>query len=127
MKTKRLWIFLLAALVLGTAACFRPYGHHFYPDTPRFAPTYPGDVSLLRGDPRRDHIRLGEVWVRPGPMADRRYVEGILKEKAAAMGANAVVIVEDRFFRERSYSGYWSRRRPVYDRQIVGIAIRYRR
>jgi len=127
MKMRRLTIFCLAALISGTAACYRPYGYHFYPDAPRFSPNYPGNVELLRGDPRREHIRLGEVWVRPSPMADRYYVEGILREKAAAMGADALVIVADRYFRERAFYSYWSPRRTVYDRQIVGIAIRYRR
>ena len=127
MRKRTLGLIFLAALAVGTAACYRPYGHHLYPATPRFAPTYPGDVRLLRGDPRREHIRLGEVWVRPSPMDDRMYVEGVLKEKGAAMGADAVVIVADRYFRDRVYAGYWSPRRRVYDRQIVGIAIRYRR
>ena len=127
MKTKGLSILCLTALALGAMACYRPYGYHLYPGTARFAPTYPGDVRLLRGDPRREHVRLGEVWVRPSPMDDRRYVEGVLREKAAAMGADALVIVVDRYFRDRVYSGYWSPRRRVYDRQIVGIAIRYRR
>jgi hypothetical protein len=127
MRTRGLLILCLAALALGSAACFRPYGYHFYPDMSRFAPTYPGNVALLRGDPRREHVRLGEVWIRPGPMAGRAYVEGVLREKAAAMGADALVIVADRYFRERAFYGYWSPRRTVYDRQIVGIAIRYRR
>ena len=58
---------------------------------------------------------------------DRYYVEGMLREKAAAMGADALVIVADRYFRERAFYSYWSPRKTVYDRQIVGIAIRYRR
>jgi hypothetical protein len=127
MKAKWSSIACLAVLALGAVACFRPYGYRFYPETPRFASTYPGDIQLLRGDPRRDHIRLGEVWVRPSPRRDRYYVEGMLREKAAAMGADAVVIVVDRYFRERAFTSYWGRRRTVYDRQIVGIAIRFRR
>lgn len=127
MKTQWLSIACMLVLALGTVSCYRPYGYHFYPETPRFLPTYPRDVELLRGDPRIDHVRLGEVWVRPSPMADRYYVEGILREKAAAMGADALVIVADKYFRERAFYGFWSPRRAVYDRQIVGIAIRYRR
>jgi len=127
MKTHWLSIACMIVLALGAVSCYRPYGSRFYPETPRFYPTYPGDVELLRGDPRIDHVRLGEVWIRPSPRMDRHDVEGMLREKAAAMGADALVIVADRYFRERAFAGYWSPRRRVYDRHIVGIAIRYRR
>jgi len=43
------------------------------------------------------------------------------------MGADALVIVADRNFREGTVSSYWRGPRAVYERQIVGIAIRYRR
>ena len=58
---------------------------------------------------------------------DRYYVEGLLREKAAAMGADALVIVRDRYYREGVVFSYWRGPRAVYDRHIVGIAIRYRR
>jgi hypothetical protein len=128
MKAKRLTIILVAALAAATAvSCYRPYGYHLYPQTPRFAPTSPGEVELLRREPRRDHIRLGEVWIRPSRYADRYYVEGVLREKAAAMGADALVIVADRHLRGPVVYDYWYGPRRVYRRQIVGIAIRYRR
>jgi hypothetical protein len=112
---------------MGVISCYRPYGLRLYPDTPRFAPNHPGDVELLRREPRRDHIRLGEVWIRPNHRMDRFYVEGVLREKAAAIGADALVIVADRFFREGVVFSYWHGPRVVYERQIVGVAIRYRR
>ncbi|OGD27956.1 MAG: hypothetical protein A2V57_06025 [Candidatus Aminicenantes bacterium RBG_19FT_COMBO_65_30] len=118
---------VLAIIILTTISCYRPYGYHLYPDTPRFAPTNPPAVDLLRREPRRDHIRLGEVWIRPSRWADRFYVEGLLREKAALMGADALVIVADRYFRDGIVYNYWRGPRPVYRRQIVGIAIRYRR
>lgn len=127
MKSEWLSIPLLAALVLGGISCGRPHGYRFYPNRPRFAPTHPGGVELLRREPRRDHIRLGEVWIEPSPRMRRAYVEGVLREKAAGMGADAVVIVVDRFFREGVVYNYWRGPTPVYKRQIVGIAIRYRR
>jgi hypothetical protein len=81
----------------------------------------------LRKDPRRDHIRLGEVWIRPTARMDRFHVEGVLREKAARMGADALVIVADKYFQEGVVFSYWHGPRPVYERQIVGIAIRYKR
>lgn len=127
MKMKRLSIMLLATLLLGVVACYRPYGARFYPDVPRFAPTNPPSVELLRREPRRDHIALGEVWIRPRYHMDRFYVESMLREKAAAMGADALVIVRDRYYREGVVYSYWRGPRRVYSRHIVGIAIRYKR
>ena len=57
----------------------------------------------------------------------RFYVEGVLREKTAAMGGDALVIVADKFFRDGVVFSYWHGPRPVYERQIVGIAIRYQR
>jgi len=127
MKARHLCLFLLAVLLLGAVSCYRPYGYRFYPDTPRFAPTHPAGVDLLRREPRREHLRLGEVWIRPDPRMDRFYVEGVLREKAARMGADALVIVADKFFRDGVVFNYWRGPRAVYDRHIVGIAIRYMR
>jgi len=127
MKHKWLLVLPLALLTLGLVSCYRPYGYSFYPDVPRFAPTDPMNVELLRRDPRRDHVRLGEVWIRPDRGMGRPYVEGILREKAAVMGADALVIVVDRFFREGIVYNYWRGRMVIYERHIVGVAIRYKR
>jgi hypothetical protein len=127
MKAKSLSIGLLAALLASVVACYRPYGARFYPDVPRFAPTAPPSVELLRREPRRDHITLGEVWIRPRYDMDRYYVEGVLREKAAALGADALVIVRDKLYRGPVVYSYWRGARRVDSRHIVGIAIRYRR
>jgi hypothetical protein len=127
MKKRWLSILILTAFALGTISCYRPYGARFYPDTPRYAPTDPRGVELLRREPRRDHIRLGEVWIRPNYGMDRFYVEGVLREKAAAMGADALVIIADRYFRDRAVYNYRHGRMRVQKRHIVGIAIHYRR
>ncbi len=42
------------------------------------------------------------------------------------MGADALVIVVDRFFRERIVIDYWHGPVAAYERHIVGIAIRFR-
>jgi hypothetical protein len=127
MKAKLLSVLFLAAFALGTISCYRPYGSRFYPDTPRFFSTDPRGVELLRREPRRDHIRLGKVWIRPNYGMDRFYVEGVLREKAAALGADALVIVNDRYFRKSTVYNYRHGRMRVQRRHIVGIAIRYRR
>jgi hypothetical protein len=126
MKAKQMSVFVLGVLIIAAAACYRPYGSRYYPHTPRFEPTHPAQVELLRREPRRDHIRLGEVWINPKPWMSRYEVEGILRERTADMGGDALVIVADRFFNEGVHYGYWHRPVRVYERQIVGIAVRYR-
>ena len=126
MKAKWTSLLILGVLLTGAAACYRPYGSRYYPGTPRFEPTRPAQVELLRREPRRDHIRLGEVWINPKPWMSRYEVEGILREKTADMGGDALVIVADKFFNDGVYYSYWRRPVRVYERQIVGIAIRYR-
>ena len=117
---------VLAALVAGLASCSRPYGYRLYPNVPQFAPTHPAQVELLRREPRRTHLRLGEVWLRPEPDMPRGYVEGTLRAQAAGMGADALVITVDRFFREPVYG--WGYGPGTYtERQIVGVAIRFKR
>ncbi len=126
MTRKAFGALFLVALVAGLVSCSQPYGHRYYPDVPRFAPTYPGHVELLRGEPRQAHVSLGEVWVRPERRMRRGLVEDVLREQAARMGADALVIVVDRFFREP----VWERgigRGGYGERQIVGIAVRYKR
>ena len=60
MRTRAIAIVALAALLAGTAACYRPYGYHYYPDTPRFAPTDPARVVLTR----RGRLMANEVSLR---------------------------------------------------------------
>ena len=127
MKRNWLLILVLAGLMAGLVSCYHPFGYSFYPNVPRFAPTNPANVEPLRRDPKRDHIRLGEVWVRPDPGMDRAYVDGLLREKTAAMGGDALVIVVDRFFREGVVYSYWGGALPAYERRIVGVAIHYKK
>ncbi len=127
MKANRWTIAALALLLAGAAACYHPYGSRRYADTPRLRPTDPGAVELLRREPRRDHLKIGEVWLRPDPGMSRRYVEGTLRTKAAAMGADALVIVQDRYFEDGVVYSWWRGPMRLYERQIVGVAIRYRR
>ena len=57
----------------------------------------------------------------------RRYVEGLLRERAALMGADALVIAVDRYYGDRVVYSYWRGAGVVYERYIVGVAICYRR
>jgi hypothetical protein len=136
MRARSLLLALIATLFLGSVSCYyhshyypprgyyaRPAapaqsppaaGYRLFPEAPRFPAADPARVSLLKGEPKREHDRLGEVWIRPSYEMDRYYVEGVLRDKAAGMGADALVIVTD----GTTSDG---------DRRIVGVAIRYRR
>jgi hypothetical protein len=118
---------MLVAISLSTAGCFHAYGSRRYPGATRYERSGYGYIELLRREPRRDHIRLGEVRLRPEPWMGRREVEGILRERTARLGGDALVIVTDRYLRGSSTRLLWRGRRSVPERQIVGIAIRYRR
>lgn len=126
MKNRILFFIAAAGLLIGAAACAPVSGKFYYTKTPYFEPTNPDKVKLLRSKPRRPHIRLGEVWIRPEPGMTARYVEGTLRARAAALGADAVVIVRDRYHNHRVVDFYWYGHSRFREREIVGIAIRYR-
>jgi len=80
------------------------------------APVDPATIKVLEYEPRERHDRLGEVIVYasrdPAPAVGD--IEKRLREEAAKWGANAVYVVRDIIPPGAS------------ERQLVGIAIRYR-
>jgi hypothetical protein len=100
-----------------------------YVGVPRFAPTNPADIEILRAEPARPCVKIGEV--RAEPSTDSVSVEQIeeaLRQAAAKMGANAVVIISDRMETVGAFeSGPLMGRRwsPIQGRVVVGVAIRY--
>ncbi len=127
MKRPHLAILSVAILaVLGFSACYSYIGQRYYLRTPYFAPADPAHVRLLRQAPNRAHVQLGEVWIRPEPGMSAYFVEDSLRQRAAAMGADALVIVVDRYFHRYVVHGWWYGHRAYRERDILGIAIRYR-
>ena len=128
-KMRKNLMFASIALILtvGISSC-RPYvGSRFYPGTPHFAKTHPDHVMLIKHRPKKSHIELGNVWIRPEPWMDRYFVEHKLRKKAAKMGADAVVITEDKYFRNRVAYRYHRHGTMIYrERFIGGTAIRFR-
>jgi hypothetical protein len=60
-----------------------------------YAPTDPASVQILH-IPVRPHVRLGEITARPSSdNVSIQKIEAELKNAAAKMGANAVVIIYD--------------------------------
>ena len=86
-----------------------------YVGVEKFAPVDPATVQVLAAEPRERHERLGEVVVHasPDPAPTPADIEKRFREEAAKWGANAVYVVRDTL-------------PPGRERQLVGIAIRYR-
>ena len=124
---KKLTLACSLLILAGALSSCRPYaGYRFYPGTPHFARTHPDHVMLIKRRPKRSHIELGRVWIRPEPWMDRFFVEFKLRKKAARMGADAVVITDDRYFRNRvAFRRYWRGTMVYRVRFIEGIAIRF--
>src|SRR5262245_8293645 len=65
---------------------------------PRFPPSDPARVQILRVEPQRAHDRLGDIVVDastdPAPPIEK--IEAKLRDEASKLGADAVVVVYDR-------------------------------
>ncbi|KPG89227.1 hypothetical protein AEQ67_33040 [Pseudomonas sp. RIT-PI-q] len=95
------------------------------------APTLASEVVVLRTEPLRPHIRLGEVLidasVEPAPPITE--VEQKLREESAKLGGDAVVVVYDHIQAVGAYvrGGVWSRDvETIEGRKLKGIVIKYR-
>jgi hypothetical protein len=96
---------------------------------PTFAPTDPATVQILRTEPTRAHVRLGEITAQP-PAVDTpvAQIEAKLQQAGAKIGANAVVIVVDRTqVTGATVVGGWYNRQisPDIGRVIIGVPIHY--
>jgi len=86
-----------------------------YVGVPRFPPSDPKTVQILRGEPMQPHERLGEILldISVDPAPEIGESEQRLKEEAAMWGANAVFVVRDQVM-------------PGVSRKLIAVAIRYR-
>lgn len=103
-----------------------------YVGAPRYQPTEPNGVQILRTEPAGPHDRLGEIMVDASvdPAPSISEVERKLCKAAAKLGADAVVVVYDRVQPVAAYvSGPWWGRsiESISGRKLVAVAIRYRR
>ncbi len=99
-----------------------------YLGVPEFAPTDPSTVEILRHIPKKPHEKLGEVFLQPSGHPPVPEMEQALRTEAAKLGADAAVVVYDRFKRIGTViqGPWWARSSyPVYGRTIVAVAIRF--
>jgi hypothetical protein len=96
---------------------------------PTYPPSNPALVEILRTQPTRPHVRLGEVTAEPSsdttPVAD---IEAALRKAAAKMGADAAVVVYDKTQTTGAYvtGPWWGRSvETIQGRVIIAVAIKY--
>ena len=96
---------------------------------PTFPPTDPMQVQILRTEPTRPHIQIGQVRAEPSSVGmDVTKIEAALQKAAAKIGANAAVVIYDKTqVTGAMVVGGWVNRsvEPIEGRVIVAIAIRY--
>jgi len=126
--------FALFFIVLLIAACAPPLRVVYFAGARTYPPTTPGSVDLLRVEPRRAHDAFASIRYNPPAGMGRKDVEWQLRERGAAIGADALVIEVDTVFRENVWVGPYRpfrggrrvNRTVVRDKIIEAIAIRYR-
>jgi hypothetical protein len=94
------------------------------------APPLANEVQIMRVAPTRPYVRLGEILIDASvdPAPPITQVEAKLREQAATLGADAVVVVYDQIQPVAAYvSGpLWSRDiNTIQGRKLKGIAIKY--
>ena len=102
-----------------------------YVGVPQYPPTIPAEVQVLRTDPTRPFVRLGEILIDASiepapPMAE---IELKLQDEGAKLGADAVVVVYDKIATVGAYvSGpVWARDvNTIQGRKLKAIAIKYK-
>src|SRR5215471_12492749 len=92
------WLFLLGLpLFLLTGCNTVSIDSKQYLGLPSYPPTNPAQIQILRKEPAEPHEQIGEVRAEPSSdSVSTQKIEETLKNAAAKMGANAVVIVYDR-------------------------------
>jgi hypothetical protein len=123
---------ITAAVTLALAACASIDVNTIpYVGVQTYAPTTPAQVTILRTEPTRPHIRLGEisatVSIDPAPpIAD---IEAKIQSQAAELGADAAVIVVDRVqaIGVMATGPWWGRDvDTITGRKLIAVAIKYR-
>ncbi|WP_339547608.1 hypothetical protein [Pseudomonas sp. RA_35y_Pfl2_P32] len=130
MKNTLSWLTITLVSLLLSACASIDAQTTAYVGGPHPGPTLASNVQVLRVEPMRPPVRLGEILVDASvdpapPIAD---VELKLKDEAAKIGGDAVVVVYDRIQPVAAYvSGpLWSRDiETIQGRKLKGIVIRY--
>lgn len=128
MRKKPIILSLLLVAAMWFSAC-SPFAHFdFYPRSPRkIRRIHRDQVRIIRSRPQRSYVELGLIRIRQKTRVVRYTIESEFRLRAARMGADAVIIIEDSYSRSRSaYRRYSRGRRLPRQKIIIGMAIRFR-
>jgi ABC-type glycerol-3-phosphate transport system substrate-binding protein len=124
--------FLLAALVCSVCSCSSTGTTARitqYAGTSPQPPTQPANVRILRFEPTQPSQQLGEIVVNipPNTPQSSAEVNNMLREEAAKIGADAVVVVDDRIQVEGETVsvGWFTNYEPVTGERVVAKAFKY--
>lgn len=120
----------LATALLATTGCNTvSVTSNQYLGGQTYPPSNPQTIQILRTEPTRPHVRLGEVQAEPSSdSVSVQKIEDALRKSAAKLGADAVVIVYDKTQVVGAVvNGPWWGRTVsnVTGRVIIGVAIKY--
>ena len=125
--------FVLFFMALVIVSCSPPLRVSYFPGARVYPHTAPAAIDLLRNEPLRPHVAFAVIRYDPPPGMSRKDVEWQLREQAADIGADALVIEVDTVFREKVWAGPYRplvgrrvHRAVVRDNVIEAVAIRYR-
>lgn len=116
-------LFLLAGCQSVSTTATRDIG------APTLTSVDPAQVQILRTEPIRAHVRLGQIRAEtasPGVAVEK--IEKALCKKGAALGADAVVVVHDttEVTGAQVVGGWFDRTiEKTEGRVVVGVAIKY--
>jgi hypothetical protein len=100
-----------------------------YAGAPQQGPTQPANVKVLRYPPAEPSRQLGEIvlLVPTDSQQTSEQVEAKLREEAGKLGADAVIVVDDRIQPEGAAfpAGWYFTAETVADEKIVAKAIKY--
>lgn len=120
---------LVAAMILIAAGCASvKVNTRQELGLPVYAATDPAAVEILRAPPARPHTRIGVVTLEPTGDVPVEKLNDKLRQAAAGLGADAVVLRSDRLVRAGlSTPGlrYGGRIAPEMQRQIEADAIKF--
>lgn len=121
----------LIASMLMLSACATVDAHtSAYVGVEHPAPNLPNEVQILRAVPPRSNVQLGEILIDTSidPAPPITLVEQKLREEAAKLGEDAVVVVYDHIQPVGVYVAgpFWNRDIEIIQgRKLIGIAIKY--
>ena len=87
------WIAAVAALFVGTGCNTISKTTTQYVGVPKSPPSDPANVQVLRTEPTRAHVRLGEMRLEPSSQSvDVTKIDLALRQQAAKLGAVAIAV-----------------------------------